>query len=101
MNKTLSLGAIVVGILFVLLGIYYWITPAGALPTFLPGYIDGSSVIHIKHGLASVILGLALFAFAWFTGAPKKVSPPVTLIGASGPCPSKRRAIFGTQGKQL
>jgi hypothetical protein len=35
------------------------------------------------------------------SGAPKKVRPPATLGTTSGPSPSVRRAIFGTQGKQL
>lgn len=72
MNKTLSVLAVVLGIAFVGLGIFYWMTPAGSLPLSLPGYELGSSHIHFKHGLASLILGLGLFAFAWFRSAPKQ-----------------------------
>jgi hypothetical protein len=59
--------AILLGVVFVGLTILYWVTPAGSLPSYVPGFIAGSSVIHVKHGLASLILSLALFAFAWFT----------------------------------
>lgn len=63
-------AAIVLGIAFVVLGIVYWIEPAGSLPSWIPGYESGSGHHHVKHGLASFLLGAALLVFAWFqTGA--------------------------------
>ncbi len=70
-KKCLGKGAVVLGIIFVIIAIYYWITPAGSLATFIPGYETGVTTIHIKHGLASFILGLGLFAYAWFKGGKK------------------------------
>lgn len=62
--------AIVFGILFIVLGIVYWAEPAGSLPSWIPGHEAGSGHHHIKHGLASFFLGVALLIFAWFqTGA--------------------------------
>jgi hypothetical protein len=46
--------------------------PAGSLPTYAPGFEPGSTHIHFKHGLGTLILALALFALAWFKSGPKK-----------------------------
>lgn len=74
MNKNLQVwGGAVLGIIFVALAVYYWMTPAGSLPMFFPGYIAGDTAVHVKHGVASLILGLACFIFAWF-GTAKKAS---------------------------
>jgi hypothetical protein len=74
MNKKLQVwGGVVLGIVFVVLAVFYWTTPAGSLPAFFPGYAAGSAVVHFKHGLASLILGVACFIFAWF-GTAKKAS---------------------------
>ncbi len=63
-------AAIVLGIAFVVLGIVYWAEPAGSLPSWIPGHEAGSGHHHVKHGLASFLLGVALLIFAWFqTGA--------------------------------
>ncbi|MDE2213344.1 MAG: hypothetical protein KGJ34_02315 [Patescibacteria group bacterium] len=72
MKKPLVWVSIIVGILFVLLALYYWMTPAESLPTYLPGYIAGDTAPHFKHGLASLIVGLAFFVFAWFQSGPHK-----------------------------
>lgn len=70
-NKALIVGAVILGIIFVVIAVYYWITPAGSLPAFVPGFEAGSTSIHLKHGIASLLLGLALFVFAWFkSGKP-------------------------------
>jgi hypothetical protein len=74
MNKILTWGAVILGILFTVFAVVYWTTQAGSLPAYLPGYMAGSTIIHFKHGLASLIVGLGLFAFAWFTSGPKKSS---------------------------
>ncbi len=65
------MGAIILGIIFIILAIVYWATPAGSLPHFLPGFIAGSSKIHFKHGLGALILAIALFVYAWFATAKK------------------------------
>ena len=69
-NKTIVWSAIIIGIIFVAIALYYWITPAGSLASFVPGFEPGVTTIHFKHGLASLILGLGLFVVAWFKSAP-------------------------------
>jgi hypothetical protein len=58
--------AVVVGLVFLWLGILYWLTPAGQLPAFLPGFREGATDIHVKHALGALIIGLAALAVAWF-----------------------------------
>ena len=66
MKKTLTIVSVLGGIALALLGALYLITPAGSLPSYLPGFEAGSAHIHLKHGIASIFLALALFAFTWF-----------------------------------
>jgi hypothetical protein len=73
MKKTLTILAVVLGIGFVGLAIYYWMTPANMLAGFVPGYDPALASPHIKHGIASLVVGLALLVYAWFASA-KKVS---------------------------
>ena len=60
------IGAI--GLAFVGVALVYWLTPAGGLPSFLPGFQAGSDNVHIKHALGALLIALALFAIAiaWF-----------------------------------
>lgn len=71
MKKTNIIIGIIVGVFFVALAFVYWFTRAGSLPSFMPGFQAGSSVIHIKHGLASLIVGLLAFVYAWFASGKK------------------------------
>ena len=73
MKKTLNIVAVILGIVFIGLAIYYWVTPADMLPMFVPGYDAAMTTPHIKHGIASLVVGLALLVYAWFASA-KKVS---------------------------
>ena len=75
-NRSIVIVSVFIGILLVLLAIYYWITPAGSLPSFMPGYEPGVTGVHVKHGVASFIVGLGIFAFAWFKSGKKKGLPP-------------------------
>ena len=70
-NTSIAVGAIVVGVGFLLLAGIYWTHTAGSLPGFLPGFEGGSTHVHFKHGLGSLIVALGLFAFAWFKSGRK------------------------------
>lgn len=63
--------AVLVGLAFIGLAALYWLTPAGGLPAFAPGFEEGSARIHYKHGLGMLILGLGALAFAWFRSSAK------------------------------
>jgi hypothetical protein len=71
-SKAIVAASVIAGVaLLVVAGIYFADT-ASALPSFFPGHQAGSSTHHVKHGLAAVVVALALFAFAWFSTGPRK-----------------------------
>jgi hypothetical protein len=75
-HPALTWGAVVVGVLLIVLAVVYWIEPAGSLPSFIPGHEAGSGHHHIKHGIAAFFVGVALLVYAWFqTGGSKKDAP--------------------------
>lgn len=58
--------AVLVGLILIGLSALYWLTPAGGLPAFVPGFVEGSTEIHTKHALGTLVVGLAALALAWF-----------------------------------
>jgi hypothetical protein len=78
-HPAVIVAAVILGVAFIALGIYYWVEPAGSLASFIPGYEAGSGHHHVKHGIAAFLLGAALLVFAWFqTGGGKKQQPSDT-----------------------
>ena len=71
-QSALVVLAILVGLALIALGVVYWVEPAGSLPTWIPGHEAGSGHHHVKHGLASLLLGVALLVFAWFRTGPTR-----------------------------
>jgi hypothetical protein len=71
-RKLLVALAIVLGIVLIVVAVVYWVEPARSLPSFFPGHEAGSKHHHVKHGIASCLVGLACFVFAWFNTGPKK-----------------------------
>ena len=72
MSKPIVLVAVVLGVVFLALCAYYFLTPAGSLMTFLPGYEAGNAGHHTKHALVALVVALVLFALAWFQSKPSK-----------------------------
>ena len=72
MKKPLVALFIILGILLVGIGIYYFSTPAGSLPPFFPGHSAGSSTIHYKHGIAAIVLAIGCGVAAWFASGKKR-----------------------------
>jgi hypothetical protein len=74
-QRLLMLGGIAAGIFFIAIAIMYWTVPPKSLP--VPGFLgheSGVSAVHVKHGIASFLVGLACFVFAWFQSGPKRQS---------------------------
>lgn len=71
MKKLQTFVGVLVGIVFAVLAVYYWMTPAGSLPNWMPGFIADGTAVHIKHGVAALVVALAGFAYAWFGSAKK------------------------------
>ena len=74
-NRLLTWGAVVVGLVLIALAVVYWVEPASSLPGFVPGHESGSSHHHVKHGIASFFVGLALLVYAWFQTGPQRNRP--------------------------
>jgi hypothetical protein len=71
-------AAAVLGVVLVVLAFVYWIEPAGSLPSWIPGHEAGSGHHHVKHGIAALLVGLALLVFAWFQTGKKNAHAPTT-----------------------
>lgn len=69
MSKPLPMVAGLLGLISLVLSAVYWLTPAGSLPAFLPGFAAGSSHVHVTHALVLLIVAVVLFAIAWFQSA--------------------------------
>ena len=75
MKKPITMFLIIIGVVFIALGVYYFVTPAGSLASWAPGHAAGSTHTHFKHGLAATLLGLGSWVLAWFSlGAKCKSS---------------------------
>jgi hypothetical protein len=73
-NRLLVILSVVAGVAFIALAIVYWVEPAGSLPSWIPGHEEGSGHHHVKHGIASFLVGLACLAFAWFRSGPRRTA---------------------------
>ena len=59
----------VAGLVAIVLGIVYFTVSAGSLPVpDVLGHQVGSPVIHVKHGIAAVLVGLVCWVLSWDTG---------------------------------
>jgi hypothetical protein len=64
----MRIAAIILGLIFAVIAIVYWLVPAGSLPGFFPGFEAGGTRVHVKHGGAAAVVAVVLFAIAWWTG---------------------------------
>jgi len=64
-------GSVVAGIILCLIAAVYFSTPANHLPSFFPGFDMTTTKAHTKHGIGALLLGLGLFALAWFQSGKK------------------------------
>ncbi len=71
MKKLRIIIGVLAGIVCLGFAVACWTTPAGSLPTWLPGFIAGSAAVHVKHGVAALAIAIVAFVIAWF-GMGKK-----------------------------
>ena len=67
MKKILMILFVVLALIFLAIAIFYWVTPADKLPHHFPGYLATSSKVHLKHGLAALIVAVGFGILAWFS----------------------------------
>jgi hypothetical protein len=76
--RVLVIPAVILGVLLIIVSVVYFVEPAHSLPSFFPGHVSASDPEaahhHSKHGIAALIVALALFAFAWFQTGPKSAA---------------------------
>jgi K+-transporting ATPase c subunit len=70
----LTTALIILGVLFVVVGVIYETQAAGHLPAFLPGHQAGSTAHHVKHGIAAFALALVAWIGAWFSTGRRRGS---------------------------
>jgi hypothetical protein len=68
-RKLVLSGAVILGLLLVLVAVIYFAEPARSLPSFFPGHVKkGGAFHHTKRGILAAVLALGCFGFAWFQG---------------------------------
>jgi hypothetical protein len=60
--------AYILGVICAIAAVMYFTTQAGSLPTFMPGYTEGSTHIHHLHAYAAAVAALVLLGIGWFSG---------------------------------
>jgi len=65
--KPLVILSVLLGILFLIGAVIYFIEPAKSLPAFFPGYDPSLTKIHRTHAFGSLVVALLLFSYAWFS----------------------------------
>jgi uncharacterized RDD family membrane protein YckC len=76
-SRPLVILAALIGLALIVLAFVYFAEPAKSLPSWIPGHEAGSSHHHVKHGIASLLVGLALLVFAWFQSGPRRARTAV------------------------
>ncbi len=76
-QKTGVIVAGVIGLLLLIVAVIYFLEPASALPSFLPGHEAGVAKPHLKHGVLALALAVVCFVVAWFQSGPKSGSRSV------------------------
>ena len=56
------------GVILLIVASMYFLVPADQLPGFLPGHEAGVTRMHVKHGVVSGVVGIALIAAGSWMG---------------------------------
>jgi hypothetical protein len=67
-KRPMKMIAYLLAIICVIAAVMYFVIPAGQLPTFMPGYLAGSSHIHTTHAIAAAVAAVVLFVLGWILG---------------------------------
>lgn len=69
-KKFLTAVAIILGLIFCIIGYVYASRGAGMLPHFFPGFEAGVVTKHLKHSIAAFVVAAVCLIYAWFISAP-------------------------------
>jgi len=70
MKKTAIYLLVILGLVFLVLAIYYWVTPAGSLPHFFPATVPVRRIT-FETWIGGTCLGFAAWVLAWFWSGSK------------------------------
>jgi amino acid permease len=65
---------IAVAVVFLVLAVVYFVTPANQLPSVFPGHTAHATRHHTKHGVAALGIAVVALIGAWFTTAPGRAN---------------------------
>jgi uncharacterized membrane protein HdeD (DUF308 family) len=60
MRRLIISIVVLVGLVFIAVGILYFVEKSGSLPSFVPGHVKGSLKHHDKRGLIAIVIGAVL-----------------------------------------
>lgn len=64
----MKIAAYILGALLIAIAAAYWLFPADALPSFMPGHEAGLMRPRVKHGMAAGALGVIFLVVGWVLG---------------------------------
>jgi hypothetical protein len=62
----------VVGLVALVAGVFYFVTPARSVPTWLPGHIAGSTIHHVRRATAAIVVAVLCAVGVWFLTARQR-----------------------------
>lgn len=74
-SPLVAIVAALAGAVLIVVALLYLVEPADSLPSFMPGYDGASGRHHIKHALATLLLGLGALVLAWFQSGARPSKP--------------------------
>ena len=67
-----TIGLVVLGVVFAIIGIVYFVDSAAHLPSFFPGHQAGDTKHHVKHGLLAIVLAALCWVGAWLSSGTRQ-----------------------------
>jgi uncharacterized membrane protein YvlD (DUF360 family) len=69
--RGLVLVLLVVGLVALAAGVFYFATPANKIPTWLPGRVTGKSYHHVRRATAALVVAVLCAVGAWLLARPR------------------------------
>jgi uncharacterized membrane-anchored protein YitT (DUF2179 family) len=67
-ETSMKLVLTLLGVVLLVVAAVYFLVPADSLPGFFPGHEAGVTRVHVKHGIASGVVGIILLAAGVWMG---------------------------------